>query len=175
MPSEYIAYRENEMRLEVYDPQSGALLGRASTEERLNSLLEKQRHLSSVSLHLDLNIPLDANVMRVEGEPETVILESGGIERWVERSVGNDEDPEKLGVSCNPISDVASVDTINLSFRSIEDKATDRGIVWIRPGLRATASLVLKPANLGDESAFDIALAASKAVREKVVDRFVNH
>lgn len=163
------------MKINAFDASSRKHLGAASSERGLSSLLKKHGAVSVIGLSFDLGIPLDAMVMRVKGEPETVILASDGKEHWASRSVRDDTDPEKLGVTCCPTGDVVPVDSINLPFRPGEDAATDRGIVWISPGLKASAHLLLKPANIGGpDKPFDIVTAARQTVQSRVLDKLAH-
>ncbi len=114
-----------------------------------------------------LPISLEAKVLRgVEPGKEIVRLISSGEQIDLVR--GDD-----IGVSCNPRGEEVPVQTINISFRDVDDELTDRGIVWVSDGDPATMIFVITAEALKSTGTLaEIAKAAEDAVKTNVLDLF---
>lgn len=152
----------------------GAVNVRAKNPDALESLVRmNQKDGRRFQVDLLLDIPLTAVVMRHEGEPDTVYLASKGRTVGLTRHTFDNPGGD-LGVSCNPQGKTVEVTTINVEFRPITDRYTDRGLVWVTPGEPAVAFFFLNGEALNLSGLVrDIGEAAAKAVEQKVLKHFV--
>ena len=77
----------------------------------------------------------------------------------------------KLFVSCSPSGERVPVDSINIGFRELRDTYTDRGIVWVIPGVSPKMLLTFKQRirKLDIDQTERILEAAETAVRERLI------
>jgi hypothetical protein len=126
-------------------------------------------YLQTFDLTAVLPIAISARVLRdPDSDGEIVRLSDGTKE--VDLSRNTSVFPEgDIGVSGGP----TYVDSINIEFRNIHDRFTDRGLVWVLPGSPATMTLSISARALETPGAVSrIVLAAEKAVKDKVLSHF---
>lgn len=128
----------------------------------------------AIELTATLPIELSARLQRNGcGEAKSVVILTSGSKRVTlsRRSVYNEAGD--IGVSCSPSGSNVPVDTINIPFRDIHDKLTDRGIVWVHPGKPTKLTFVVMVEALKVPGRLTkIVEAAEKAMHDKILVHF---
>ena len=122
----------------------------------------------------ELPINLEAILSRERRNDERVELRSGDKLVKLKRHTVDQSDGE-LSVSCSPEGTRVPIETLNISFRSIDDQFTDRGIAWVFPGTPASAQFVLNAKELKaqpDNFVVDIVAGFEQALQEQLLCRF---
>ncbi len=130
------------MKYEIRDQRNGEVLGQDLEAAQVESFLAECSPSSSRSFLIRTVLPVNisAHVIRRPGEKERVQIESGNVKITVERKTAV-QPMGIIGVSCRPTGDTVPVVAFNLEFREYDDKLTDRGIVWVAPGIPASFEL----------------------------------
>lgn len=134
-------------------------------------LVCKQTLPDNFSLKAQLQIPLQAKVLRQQGKREIVRLYSKGRHVDLTRDVW--DVPGDIGASCDPDGDQVSVEALLIQFRGVEDSFTDRGVVWVYPGEPGVMQVVVCSRALKTPGVVtQILQEAEKAVQDKLFIHF---
>jgi len=151
-------------------PKYTILEGRNESDDLATFANSFRNSAKSLNVIIQLGIPLAGRV--IKSTDQMVELKSGDVVKTVKRDVAGN--PGDLGVSSDPTDPESKIGSINIEFRHYQDTFTDRGLVWVLPGDRAYAQVVLNiPEFKGDASKIQAIITdAEAAVQVKVLSLF---